>query len=62
MDNRSWVDPPSGWKYGFPKIWDRDKNPNMYEWLIQEGYPKTLIESLGKQFYVRQWGFYDDES
>jgi hypothetical protein len=33
------IDPPSGWKYGFPKPYD---NPNKIEanlWLALNGYP-----------------------
>ena len=62
MDNKIWVDPPNGWVYGFPKLWDKQLNPDFMAWLIAEGYPKSEIDSYGKHFYVRQWGFYDDES
>lgn len=48
-----WVDPPSGWKYGFPKLWNGIGD--FKEWLIKEGYPKKEIDSLGEHFYVRQW-------
>ena len=50
-----WTDPPSGWKYGFPKIWDQDKNPNFTEWLVSEGYPKKEIDSFGNNFWCRHW-------
>jgi hypothetical protein len=51
------VDPQSGWKYGFPKIWDFDKpyNESSWQekqaWLISKGYP----EQLAKQTYLRSW-------
>jgi len=48
-----WVDPPSGWKYGFPKVWDGVGS--MREWLIEEGYPQREIDSLGESFHVRMW-------
>lgn len=51
--NLRWIDPPSGWKYGFPKLWDG--NGDMREWMIQKGYPKREIDRLGEHFYVRQW-------
>lgn len=51
--NNRWVDPPSGWKYGFPKIWDGQGN--LKEWLISEGYPQREIDALGDVFFVRQW-------
>lgn len=48
-----WVDPPAGWKYGFPKLWDRVGD--MDEWIVAQGYPKKEMESYGKYFFVRQW-------
>jgi hypothetical protein len=48
-----WVDPPSGWKYGFPKLWDCQGS--LQEWLVREGYPKREIDSCNGYFYVRQW-------
>jgi len=49
-----WVDPPAGWRYGFPKKYDT-KDGDMREWLVANGYPQEEIEDLGDQFYVRQW-------
>lgn len=34
------VDPPSGWRYGFPKVWNRKLHPDMAAWLIENGYPE----------------------
>ena len=48
-----YVDPPEGWKYGFPKVWDKNKYPELNEWLVQEGYPKKEIEK--DSFYCRFW-------
>lgn len=52
-------DPPSGWKYGFPKqvpddIRDGDES-TFIQWLVQSGYPKSIIDSLGKHFFLRFW-------
>ena len=53
---RHMVDPPSGWRYGFPKAYDRTTDgDDMVTWLVQEGYPQREIDRLGKHFYVRQW-------
>lgn len=38
-----WADPPLGWKYGFPKVWDQHKDPNLKTWLIANGYPEKDI-------------------
>ena len=48
-----WIDPSSGWRYGFPKMWDQ--TGDMQEWLLSEGYPQQEIDACGKSFYVRQW-------
>jgi hypothetical protein len=50
-------DPPSGWKYGFPKpipqdVWD-DKTT--LKWLLEEGYPQHEIDALGDHFHCRYW-------
>jgi len=54
-----WIDPPSGWNYGFPKLMSKedalDKNLNFHTWLIKNGYPESLIKEFGEHFYVRQW-------
>lgn len=33
------VDPPYGWKYGFPKLYEPMKDGSLHEWLVREGYP-----------------------
>jgi hypothetical protein len=37
-----YVDPPGGWRYGFPKLYDPAKDGDMVEWMIANGYPETL--------------------
>jgi hypothetical protein len=37
-----WVDPPSGWGYGFPRLYDPAKDGDMVEWMIRHGYPEHL--------------------
>lgn len=49
------IDPPSGWKYGFPKVFDCPDNKDLFEWLVENGYPKAAIESYGDHFYCRYW-------
>lgn len=55
-----WVDPPSGWAYGFPKIWNTEEIP-FIEWLVKEGYPKREIDAFGENFHVRQWEVSEDD-
>ena len=50
------VDPPSGWRWGFPKVYDRvEHGSDMLAWLVREGYPQSEIDRMGDHFYVRQW-------
>jgi hypothetical protein len=51
-------DPPSGWKYGFPKVIPehaRDSSESYFDWLVSEGYPQKLIDDLGDRFCSRYW-------
>lgn len=49
------IDPPSGWKYGFPKPIPEDRRYDSLTWLVEQGYPEKLIEELGEHFYCRYW-------
>jgi hypothetical protein len=49
-----WIDPPSGWKYGFPKPVPEGVE-DMTEWLVSEGYPRAEIEKMGDYFFCRHW-------
>jgi hypothetical protein len=60
--SKIWVDPPLGWKYGFPRIWDNEKDGSMRDWMIKCGYPQQEIDSCGEHFYTRQWEAEDAES
>ena len=37
-----YVDPPPGWAYGFPRLYDPAKDGDMVEWMIRNGYPERL--------------------
>ena len=49
--DRLMVDPPSGWRHGFPKRIPREHQHRTLEWMIEQGYPRHLTEQ--KPFYVR---------
>lgn len=56
MTKVTYIDPPSGWKYGFPKVLPDDFIGETYsEWLVENGYPQYEIDSYGKNFFVRLW-------
>lgn len=48
------IDPPSGWKYGFPKPIPSEEK-NVLKWLVENGYPQKEIDSCGRHFYCRYW-------
>jgi hypothetical protein len=50
-------DPPSGWKYGFPKPIPEDlpKGESIFPWLLSEGYPQSEIDACGDHFYCRYY-------
>lgn len=49
-----YVDPPSGWKYGFPKIKKGDDGRDMKTWLVENGYPLGMI-GLNTLAHVKCW-------
>jgi len=51
------IDPPEGWKYGFPKAMPKvfDTYGEQEDWLISQGYPLSVINSYGDYFYCRYW-------
>ena len=38
------IDPPSGWKYGFPKEYDENKDGNLKDFLKKNGYPEKDLD------------------
>lgn len=55
MAKVTYIDPPAGWKYGFPKVIPEEQLARSTEWLVEQGYPLKEIESYGEHFYVRYW-------
>jgi len=50
-----WVDPPEGWKHGFPAIYDPETDGQMSEWIVNKGYPVQTIAEYGEQWHIRCW-------
>ena len=48
------IDPPSGWKYGFPKIIPENV-VDATKWLVENDYPQTEIDFLGDSFWCTYW-------
>ena len=38
-----YVDPPDGWRYGFPKAVPKDREADLFAWLAEQGYPKQWL-------------------
>jgi hypothetical protein len=49
------IDPPSGWRYGFPKLIPEERNNDVLVWLVEQGYPQEEIDDLEEYFYCRYW-------
>ena len=47
------VDPPSGWQYGFPALWDKKAHPKLEDLLREKGYPEKDIDFATQ--YMRMW-------
>lgn len=54
------IDPPSGWRYGFPKPIPEDVK-DIKKWLIDNGYPEKEIENMGELLTYRIWYEGDDD-
>lgn len=56
MSKVTMIDPPSGWRYGFPKPLElRYPEQKVTEWLVEQGYPQREIDSCGDYFFCRYW-------
>ena len=58
MSKQLIIDPPEGWRYGFPKPIHEEFHTlgndfDLARWLISEGYPEKDIELALK--YSRYW-------
>jgi hypothetical protein len=53
--NMMWIDPPEGWRYGFPAIYDPEKDGQMSDWIVRKGYPLLTIKEYGESWTVRCW-------
>lgn len=48
------IDPPAGWKYGFPKALPENVT-DVRGWLVENGYPQKEIDACGDHFYCKRW-------
>ena len=38
------IDPPGGWRYGFPRTYDSTRDGPMREFLLANGYPEGDVD------------------
>jgi len=51
----TFVDPPEGWRYGFPKPYPHGNDySKLREWFLSEGYPEKDIELALKYSWYRE--------
>lgn len=53
------IDPPEGWRYGFPKVIPPEHQHRTLEWLVEQGYPKELLERT--MMRIRYWNEVSDD-
>ena len=49
------IDPPSGWKYGFPREIPESELNRINEWLVENHYPQREIDVFGGKLPYRIW-------
>ena len=51
------INPPSGWKFGFPKAIPDDVTDGrpLRAWLVENGYPQERMDSFGDYFHCKHW-------
>jgi hypothetical protein len=53
-NTRVYIDPPSGWKYGFPKLYSSTVDgEDIRSWLLLNGYPEKDVDFALN--YLRMW-------
>ena len=47
------IDPPTGWRYGFPRAYDAEVDGDMRDFLLLHGYPEQDVDFALQ--YMRCW-------
>jgi len=56
VKGKFYVDPPSGWQYGFPAPYDEKKDGSLQDFFLSKGYPKKDVKWASEN--CRSW--YED--
>jgi hypothetical protein len=46
------IDPPSGWLYGFPKVYNPNPGETLQDFLVRSQYPKKDVDFAMKYMRV----------
>lgn len=59
---RTVVDPPEGWRYGFPKV--LDETQTFRKFLLNNGYPRDMLELAEKhsRYWTEEYDEGDEQS
>ena len=49
-----WIDIPSGWMHGWPKLYDENKDGEFQQWLKDNGCPDDVA-------FIRSWYVTEEE-
>jgi len=52
-DGKWYVDPVKGHEYGFPLVYDGEKDGDFEEWIFAQGYPSHLYYAYTD--FIRIW-------
>ena len=47
------IDPPTGWKYGFPCLYNESVDGDIRDFLLSKGYPEKDVDFALQ--YMRVW-------
>jgi hypothetical protein len=46
------LDPPGGWRFGFPLEFDPDPGESLRDWMVRKGYPVENVDFAMKWLRV----------
>jgi hypothetical protein len=55
MNTKIWIDPPEGWRYGFPAVFDTESSEYIQDWLVTKGYPQAQVAWAMQNLHMWEW-------
>jgi len=54
----TFIDPPMGWRYGFPKPipdgWNDMTPSERNDWFVEQGYPRVYTEGMNYRVFAKE--------